>query len=62
MEESNRQYMRCLIANDDPSQLFCLKIICEQMGFRVSPALNGYEAYEIVKKEMNDNSKNDHFI
>ena len=48
LEDSEETYMNCLIANDDPSQLYCLKLICENLGFKVTTALNGYEAYEIV--------------
>lgn len=45
--------MNCLIANDDHSQLFYLKLICENIGFKVSTAQNGFEAYEIVQRQMN---------
>ena len=53
LEDSEETFGNCLIANDDPSQLYCLKLICENLGFKVTTACNGHEAYEIVLKQIN---------
>lgn len=46
--------MRCLIANDDPMQLYVLKTLFEQLNFEVITALNGAQAYEQVQVTLLD--------
>ena len=45
---------KCLVANDDPLSLSVLKTMFTKMKFKCSTARNGQEAYEKVKKKMND--------
>ena len=40
--------IKCLIANDDPTQLLCLRLVSENAGLKVTTAVNGFEAFQIV--------------
>ena len=48
MEAEDETKYKCLIVNDDPSQLFFLKLIFELEKFEVTTAQNGQEAFDIV--------------
>ena len=39
---------KCLVANDEPTQLLIIAFIFRQCGFEVITAQNGYEAYHKV--------------
>ena len=51
-ESQSQTKFRCLIANDDPSQLYILKFLFTQSGFEVTTAINGFEAYQKVIKSI----------
>lgn len=44
--------MKCLIANDEGSQLLCMTMICQSLDFKVLTAVNGYEAFQIIKRQF----------
>lgn len=54
--------MKCLIANDEVSQLLCLQMIFQGLDFKVKTAVNGYEAFEMTAKQFftsENQAKND---
>ncbi len=44
--EQPQQEVKCLVANDEVLQLQILQTSLKKSGFRVTPALNGHEAFE----------------
>ena len=50
--ENNDNFMKCLIANDEESQLLCLQMIFQSLDFKVKTSVNGYEAFELTNKQF----------
>lgn len=49
-----KRKFRCLIANDESIQLDILKYMFEKVNMEVTVAINGYQAFEILSKQVEE--------